>query len=177
MFSYRLKELRVRNGLSQEQLAVTMGVTPSTVGKWERGEREPTFEMLTKLANYFGVSLDFLFGRTIFENKEVPDKVHKIILLLKEVEDKHNEPLFIEKMGEDILKLWADLGDDKRYDVLAIYNDIFTNLNILQESLSLLQTSPVKEEIGGDMFALYCDTREEITKQIDNLYRLHVFNQ
>ena len=64
MFSIALKELRENKKLSQKQLAADLHISQSTVGMWESGKREPNFEMLTKLADYFNVSTDYLIGNS-----------------------------------------------------------------------------------------------------------------
>ena len=67
----RLKELRVRDGVSQQVLADEMMVSRSAVAMWERGT-EPSNEMLQKLADYFGVSVDYLLGRDESAKTEQP---------------------------------------------------------------------------------------------------------
>lgn len=64
MFRIRLKQLRESKGLSQYAFAQKMGVAQSTVGNWESGKREPNYSTLQKLADYFGVSTDYLLGGT-----------------------------------------------------------------------------------------------------------------
>ena len=64
MFSLRLKELRENAGLSQYSFAAKFGVAQSTVGSWEAGKREPNFETMGRLADFFHVSVDYLLGRT-----------------------------------------------------------------------------------------------------------------
>ena len=65
MFSYRLKELRNRkSGLTQAKLAEIMNVSQQAVGLWERGKNMPSHELVTKLASFFNVSVDYLLGRT-----------------------------------------------------------------------------------------------------------------
>ena len=63
-FAERLKELRIENGLSQEKLskAVNGQVTPSAIGLWELKKRVPNIDAAMILAEYFGVSLDYLCG-------------------------------------------------------------------------------------------------------------------
>ena len=63
MFRIQLKTLRENKGLSQSQLASDFGISQGTVGNWESGTREPSFETISKLANYFDVSVDYLLGR------------------------------------------------------------------------------------------------------------------
>lgn len=62
MFRYRLKELRIERGLTQQQLADCLDVDRTTVMKWERGERETNFTMLIKIAKFFQVTIDYLLG-------------------------------------------------------------------------------------------------------------------
>ena len=58
-----IKDLRTRRGITQETLAVRLGVAPQSVSKWERGEGYPDITFLIPLAEYFGVPLDMLMGR------------------------------------------------------------------------------------------------------------------
>ena len=59
----RLKQLRNEKHLSQKDFAKAMQVSPSTVGMWEQGRNEPSHEMLKLMADYFGVTTDYLLGR------------------------------------------------------------------------------------------------------------------
>ena len=61
-FSNNLKSLRVRFGLTQQDLANKLGVSKSTVSMYETGNRAPDFEMLEAIADLFNVSLDSLIG-------------------------------------------------------------------------------------------------------------------
>lgn len=63
MFRIRLKELREQAGYSQYSFADKFGVAQSTVGSWEAGKREPNFNTMQRLADFFGVSVDYLLGR------------------------------------------------------------------------------------------------------------------
>lgn len=64
MFAARLREKREELGISQKDLAKQLNVSSSTVGMWERGKRNPDNDTLPKIANYFGVTVDYLLGRT-----------------------------------------------------------------------------------------------------------------
>ena len=63
LFSVRLKELRLQHGFSQEELAEQIGIKQNSYSDWENGKCKPNYEKLEKLADFFGVSLDWLFGR------------------------------------------------------------------------------------------------------------------
>ena len=69
MFGDRLKSLRNRKGLSQAEFAKQIGVSKSSVNMYERGEREPNFETLESIADYFNVDLDYLMGKSEIENR------------------------------------------------------------------------------------------------------------
>lgn len=58
-----IKLLRVEKGLSQEQLAKEAHVTQTAVSQWELGRTAPDKDVAIILADFFGVSLDFLLGR------------------------------------------------------------------------------------------------------------------
>ncbi len=60
----RLKDLREDMDLTQTQIANFLQTTQSYYGQYERGEKELRFETVIKLANFYGVSLDYIAGRT-----------------------------------------------------------------------------------------------------------------
>ena len=64
-FQERLKELREERNLSQAQLsnALENKISASAIGKWELGERTPNLDAVILLAEFFGVSIDYLAGR------------------------------------------------------------------------------------------------------------------
>lgn len=63
-FSKRLKFLRKESDLYQKELAEKIGVSRTTITQYENGAREPNYETLKKLANFFEVSIDYLLGNT-----------------------------------------------------------------------------------------------------------------
>ena len=60
----RLYQLRTDAGLTQEELAKRINVGRSTIAGYEKGTTQPSYTVLILLADYFEVSLDYLFGRT-----------------------------------------------------------------------------------------------------------------
>lgn len=60
----RLQELRKSRGLNQKQLGDILGAAQNSISNWERGTREMDNETLQKAADYFGVTTDYLLGRT-----------------------------------------------------------------------------------------------------------------
>lgn len=63
----RLRELRNKKGLTLKQLGSIIGAAESTVSLYEKGKRQPDNETLIRIADYFGVTVDYLLG-----SSEVP---------------------------------------------------------------------------------------------------------
>ena len=64
MIGERIKLLRTENNLSQDNLAKKIKSNQKQISKWERNQIEPNIDALTRLADYFEVSVDYLIGRT-----------------------------------------------------------------------------------------------------------------
>lgn len=60
MLGARIAALRRSRDMSQEQLAKVLGISPSAVGMYEQGRREPSAATLVALSGIFGVSTDYL---------------------------------------------------------------------------------------------------------------------
>lgn len=92
MFGNRLKQLRTENGLTQQDLADILKVSPSTIGMYEQNRRDPDTNTIKSLAVHFSVSTDWLLGLT-----DVPN-VHSVIKIREEA-----------KQAEEIIKIDSDL--------------------------------------------------------------------
>ncbi|MCY8187656.1 helix-turn-helix domain-containing protein [Bacillus spizizenii] len=62
-FGHKLKTLRKQRGLTQKELAEKLFLSQSSITRFEKDEILPTSETLSKIANYFDVSIDFLLDR------------------------------------------------------------------------------------------------------------------
>ena len=63
-FKVVIAKLRKERKLTQAELAKILGVSASTVSMWENGERAPVHAMVKKIADFFNVDMDYLYGRT-----------------------------------------------------------------------------------------------------------------
>ncbi len=63
-FAERLKELRASRNLTQKQVYEAVGMSAIGYQRYEYGEREPAYQNLLAIADYFNVSLDYLVGRS-----------------------------------------------------------------------------------------------------------------
>ena len=80
----RIKQLRQRDGRTQEALAVELGVTAQAVSRWEKGNCYPDMELIPSIANCFGVSIDELFGYENERSKKVDSLYEKIAEMNRE---------------------------------------------------------------------------------------------
>lgn len=64
----RLKEIRKSKNISQEQAANALGISVRAYQNYEYEQREPNIEMINKLADYYGVTTDYLLGREPLPN-------------------------------------------------------------------------------------------------------------
>ena len=62
-FGTIVKQLREKKGMDQKQLGEIVGVSDKTVSSWEINRTEPKMGIVQQLADYFGVSTDYLLGR------------------------------------------------------------------------------------------------------------------
>lgn|SRR5699024_4940594 len=92
-FGKRLKNLRKERDLTQQDIANVLGVGRATIAGYETKGKQPDYEKLNQLANYFNTSVDYLLGRTdirkpddknnkkeIPDNFETPEEAMKFIL-------------------------------------------------------------------------------------------------
>ncbi len=59
----KLKELRIKKGISQVKLAMDLHLTQNSISRYENNQREADYETLIRIADYFDVSLDELLER------------------------------------------------------------------------------------------------------------------
>lgn len=81
----KIKELRKRDGRTQEEIASSLGVTSQAVSRWEANGGYPDMEIMPDIASLFGVSIDVLFGY------DGVDRKNRIDNILSEVRDMRNQ--------------------------------------------------------------------------------------
>ncbi|AOZ95327.1 helix-turn-helix domain-containing protein [Butyrivibrio hungatei] len=111
-FATRIKQLRQDRGITMEKLAQELNVTKSRVNMWENGGAIPRSQTLIDLANYFGVSTDYLVGNDC-EKKSDPssDKLHTLQRNLGKLNEKDLE------RAEGMLKaVFMDIFEDDEED-------------------------------------------------------------
>ena len=98
-FSENLKKFRTQKGLSQQKLAELVGVSQTAIYNWEKGERTPKMDAITKIADVLGVKLsdliptdqaiDWFFERV--EENRITREYNALDTAIKDNLDKMNE--------------------------------------------------------------------------------------
>lgn len=98
VLSKQIESLRRRKGLSQTELAQRLHISPSAIGMYEQGRREPSIEILVALSEEFGVSIDYLITGHLYSTTD-----HQIRL-----------------QAENILEMLSSLNHLSREDLLIL---------------------------------------------------------
>ena len=182
MIGERLKQLRIKNGLKQQELANMFGLSSGTISFYESAQRKPDIDFIVAVAKYFDVSTDYLLGLTNATDKENID-ISKVTGLndfsltileqsLKETNNAAAEVIDTVICGGDFLRFvnlindkkekkptididWSDICDKK-------LSDIF-DMDIEQRTTILNMLFPMNRFNA-------CELRElEIEKYIDSI--------
>ncbi|MDE6302117.1 MAG: helix-turn-helix domain-containing protein [Clostridia bacterium] len=73
MYGQRIKELRLKQGLTQQQLAEKIGTTQKAISKYETEFLDLSTDMLIKLSKYFKESSDYILGIETEDGKKIYD--------------------------------------------------------------------------------------------------------
>lgn len=107
-----MKQLREQSGLSIAKAAEALGMPKSTYSSYEYGRSEPDIETLSKISKYYGVSVDYLIGKS----------------------GTSDNPMFTAKQKEKIaLEKWLNLDDAKRQAVLDVMESIIKAYELANE--------------------------------------------
>jgi transcriptional regulator with XRE-family HTH domain len=135
-----IKELRNRDGVTQDKLAEALGVTGQAISKWENESGYPDIEYITPIANFFNVTIDQLFGhdRSESENKineycEKLDEMHRnrvdvntrIDLARQALAEYPAEENLLVRLATALWEKWSDDAADECFlfvDGKTVYN-------------------------------------------------------
>lgn len=143
----KIRELRRRDGRTQEAMAEALGITPQAVSRWESSGSYSDMEMIPSIANYFGVTIDELFGyqndrerkiQTIIDmaDKEIQaignllaknhgDITECVEMLRVATEEFPNEPRLLIKLGDALHILGWQKNDQNHWlEALHVYEKL-----------------------------------------------------
>lgn len=128
----RLKELRDKESISQKKLGEILNMSQQAIAKWETGAASPDPVMLIKIADYFGVSIDYLVGRTDnpnITNDVIVESADGNITSLDDAGLSPDDLSRITAVIEDVVKKYRSTTDEVHEDepsVLAAHADGIT---------------------------------------------------
>lgn len=138
----KIRELRKKRGVTQEQLAQSIGVSFQAVSKWENGIALPDITLVTVLASYFGVSTDELLD---FSLKELEQKVK--IICEEAYEYRESDPTKCREILEAGLKQYPE-NDVILNNLLYVVTDPDETISIA----SALIHNTVQSDVKYDAF-------------------------
>ena len=94
----KIRELRKRDGRTQDNLAEALGMTAQAVSRWESGGSYPDMEMIPAIANYFHISIDELFG--YHDDRE--EKIKNILENAAKILTKQGFTMYPGSLSEDV---------------------------------------------------------------------------
>ena len=107
-FSLRIKQLRLDNNMSQEELGKLVGISKVSVWQWENGINYPNNETLLKLADYIQVSTDYLLGKSDIRNINNENEDYRIAF-----DDIGKDYAELEDSEKDMIKTMIKAFKDK----------------------------------------------------------------
>jgi len=143
MFSKRLQELREEAGLSQKKLSEKINVSAASIGYYENGTRDPGLDIAAEIAQFFGVSLDYMAGISAFRD---PAALH--------ISARTGLPEIALEILEARYKL--------RRGGAALFSDADILCHILQSSVPPLTFAQYLAEYGGGIATVYDDSGEPV---------------
>ena len=164
-FNNILKELRVSKNFSQQQMADILNLHQASYSRYENGVREPDYEMLNALANYFSVSVDYLLGRELQKTPvNATDDVFTFpVRIIGEgscgLGCDNNDYVATETL--DIPNAWIS-GSFNDYFVVVAKGDSMIDEHITNNSLILFKRQEQLE--SGQIGAFYLNGEEYIKK-------------
>lgn len=171
-FPKRLKFLREQKGLTQEELASILNISRSALSLWEIGKREPNQETLRLFAEYFGVSIDYLLGRT--DNPRPLDDISRFIPGAYPVGKMVKLPVLgVIRAGEPILAVeniigWEEVPEeeirDGEYFFLRVTGDSMKDAHIPDGSFVLVRKQDYVDD--GRIAVVLVNNEEATVKKI-----------
>lgn len=118
---FRIKDLREAKGINMREAAKLLNLPYTTYVGYEKGQREPSSEVLIQLANFYGVSIDYLVGRS---DKPEPAKVTENRAQAAIIPFKPDDRNVLRLAGRDGSYLERTLTDDQLRALTAILDQM-----------------------------------------------------
>lgn len=117
LFGEKLRRIRKNRDITMKELGKRLGVAESTISGYENETRSPDIEMLQKIADYFGVSVDYLLGRVDSPNEIKEDGTRMISAAHLETDSTEDNPVrneFIKKLIAQTIQEYEESKNRKK---------------------------------------------------------------
>ena len=168
LFAKRVREKRLEKGLTQEQLAQAIQISPQSVSKWERGDGYPDITLLPRIANFLQISVDELIGNDEATRQEDADSFERTWWSIPRSKEGWPRKL---KLAKEYYTKYPH-----NYEIMHRLGEaIVNNMDVLEENLQLLfeihakiMSGCTEEEYRRDSFhrVCYAATDSELDDQI-----------
>lgn len=88
MISDKLKELRIERNITQKEIADYLECSPNVYSRYEIGARNPSYEILIRIADFYNVSTDYLLEHKAAEHFSLIDKEYEFIKHYRKADDR-----------------------------------------------------------------------------------------
>ncbi len=169
----KIKELRKQRGITQEQLADSIGVSFQAVSKWENNIALPDISLAPALASYFGVSMDVLFDFNLSEIEE------KALAIAKESwKYRESDRVKARDILEEGLKLYPD-KDILYLNMLYVIDDPDEIIKIASKVIDVARSDESRYDAARFMAHAYKDkgdieSARKALNQIPEIYFSHL---
>jgi len=151
-FSKEIKRLRKERGLSQSQLADALNISRTSIGNYEQGIREPSFEMTELIADYFNVDISTFFNDT--QPKNIIPIERRAVPMIGNVAC--GEPITANQEFQSYVEVGANINCDC---CLKARGDSMKNIRIYDGDIVFIKRQPMVE--NGDVAAIIIE--DEVT--------------
>ena len=105
--SKNISTLRKQKGITQEQLALALNISPQAISKWETNTSQPDTQTIPLIAEYFGVSIDYLFYGQEYSYNDIYNKVwDKVANHPQQSKESYNEALTLFAYAHHGISRW-----------------------------------------------------------------------
>lgn len=167
---YKIRDLRLEKKMSMVQVSKDLNLPYTTYVNYEKGEREPNSETLVKIADYFGVSVDYLIGRNeerIIFNQPTITNDTVIFPVLGDIAAGYDEFAVEDWNGETVEIPLSYLNGRKKEDffVLSVHGNSMYPLYLNGDKVLILKQNTLNN--SGDIGAILYDSDKATLKKVE----------
>lgn len=115
-----IKDIRTRKGLTQAEVASSLGVSSVVYSRYETGSRQPSIDILIQLADIFGVTVDYLLGRQDIEDSTLSEYELSLLIASRKADERAKQDAL------NMLLAHAVKTNQKNYEELQVAVPLFS---------------------------------------------------